>query len=59
MDEQVKEYPIVEKIVAGWAAKGDGWAVHAPTKEEAIEKYKERKKYYEWLASQPPVYERV
>lgn len=27
------------KIKNGWAAHGDGWAVHAATKEEAIQKY--------------------
>lgn len=28
------------KIKNGWAAHGDGWAVHAPSKEEAIQKFR-------------------
>lgn len=54
---EADQYPIVEEIKAGWAAIGEGWAVHAPTKEEVIEKYREREKYYEWLDRQPFVYE--
>lgn len=49
-------YPILEEIKAGWAARGNGWAVHAKTKEEAINKYHEREKYYEWLDQQPIVH---
>ena len=50
-----KEYPLIEEIKSGWAARGKGWAVHAPTKEEAIEKYNEREKFYKWLDAQPLV----
>lgn len=50
---KIGKYPIIEEIKAGWAAKGDGWAVHASTKEEAVKKYQERKDYYDWLATQP------
>lgn len=52
-------FPILEEIVNGWAALDEGWAVHAPTKEEAIAKHGERKVFYEWLLTQPPIYERV
>ncbi len=45
---------ITEEIKNGWAARGNGWAVHAPTEEEAINKYTEREKYYKWLDSQSP-----
>ena len=51
------KYPIIEEIKSGWAAKGKGWAVHAPTKEEVIIKYHEREKYYKWLDSQPLISE--
>lgn len=54
----IAKYPLIEEIKSGWAAKGDGWAVHAPTKEDAIKKYKEREKYYDWLATQPLPHER-
>ena len=38
------ENPQLTKIKAGWAASGDGWAVHAPTREEALRAYEEAKK---------------
>jgi hypothetical protein len=40
----------IEKIAGGWAAFGDGWAVHAPTKELALIEYQERVKFYKELA---------
>ncbi|NLJ38974.1 MAG: hypothetical protein GX432_09470 [Candidatus Atribacteria bacterium] len=49
--------PRLIKIVAGWSAHGDGWAVHASTKEAAIQKFKERKKFYEELKGRPFWYE--
>lgn len=33
------EKPALTPIKNGWAAHGDGWAVHAPTPEEAIQKF--------------------
>lgn len=36
--EESKE-PRLNPIFNGWAAHGDGWAVHGRTQEEAIEKY--------------------
>jgi hypothetical protein len=57
MNNKTRDYPILEEIKAGWAARGDGWAVHAPTKEAVIQKYNEREKYYEWLDQQPFIYE--
>jgi len=33
--------PCLMEIRHGWAAIGDGWAVHAPTKEEALKQYAE------------------
>ena len=31
----------VERVKNGWAAYGDGWAVHGSTREEAIRRYHE------------------
>jgi hypothetical protein len=36
----------LEPIKAGWAARGEGWAVHAPTKEEAERKYLEAERQH-------------
>ena len=40
----------VSKIASGWAAYGDGWAVHAATKELALKEYEERVKFYRELS---------
>ena len=48
--------PKIDKVKAGWAALGEGWAVHAPTREAAIEKYKERERFYRELIARPPWY---
>jgi hypothetical protein len=45
----------VEKIVDGWAAFGEGWAVHAPTKELALKEYEARVKFYKELSKRPEV----
>jgi len=52
MSKQAEDYPILEEIKTGWAAKGDGWTVHAPTREAVLQLYSERAKYYEWLDQQ-------
>ena len=36
--ETVRE-PDLRKIKGGWAALGDGWAVHGATREEAVQRY--------------------
>ena len=46
----------VEKIVDGWAAFGNGWAVHAPTKEAALKQYEKRVKFYRELAKRLDFY---
>lgn len=33
--------PILRRVKGGWAAFGDGWAVHAPQKEEAARLFAE------------------
>lgn len=32
--------PILEPVKNGWAALGDGWAVHGRTQEEALERFR-------------------
>ncbi len=46
----------IEKIVGGWAAFGNGWAVHAPTKESVLKEYEERVKFYIELSKRPTVF---
>jgi len=48
--------PKLSKTQAGWAARGDGWAVHAPTKEQVLVKFREREKFYEELTKRPMWY---
>lgn len=33
------ESPTLERIKGGWAARGDGWAVHARSKDDALERF--------------------
>ena len=48
--------PKLMKIKNGWAARADGWAVHAKTKEGAVAKFREREQFYKELANRPPWY---
>lgn len=43
----MKTKPTLTKIKSGWAARGDGWAVHAPTQEEALKLYEEAERRHE------------
>ena len=52
LPEQPRE---VKKIASGWAAFGDGWAVHAPTRESVLKEYKDRVKFYKELSKRPMV----
>ena len=54
---KVMAEPNLVKIKVGWAAKGDGWAVHAATREEAIQRFHEAERLHEQIRKQPPVYE--
>jgi hypothetical protein len=45
--------PRLEQIVGGWAARGRGWAVHAPTKEEALKRYAETQERYTRIDARP------
>jgi hypothetical protein len=60
MDEHRRENePRVEPIKGGWAARGEGWAVHAPTRDEAIERYEERARHYREIDARPFWYEQM
>jgi hypothetical protein len=49
------EYPLLEPIYGGkWAARGDGWAVHGATREEAIENYHKAEFKHQEIAARPP-----
>lgn len=51
--------PELRPIKGGWAASGNGWAVHALTREEAIQKFKEAERQHEVIDSRPYWYEQV
>jgi hypothetical protein len=40
------EEPKLVKVWVGWAAVGDGWAVYAPTMQEAINRFRAAARYY-------------
>lgn len=45
--------PRLVPIIIGWAAHGIGWAVHAPSKDEAVQKYWERIALYQIVDERP------
>lgn len=57
MEEQLIE-PVLKPIKNGWAAHGDGWAVHGHTREEAIEKFREAERLHKEIDSRPLWFER-
>jgi hypothetical protein len=50
--------PLLTPIKSGWAAHGDGWAVHGRTREEAIEKFREAERRHQEIDSRPLWFER-
>ncbi len=50
--------PELRPIKNGWAAYGDGWAVHGATREEAIQKYREAEEWHRMIDALPYWYER-
>lgn len=50
--------PALTRIKNGWAAHGDGWAVHAPTPEEAMQKFLEAEQRHREIDKLPFWYER-
>ncbi len=60
MDEQrPQQGPFLAPIKDGWAARGVGWAAHAPTQEEAIRKFRERERRYREIDAEPFWHERI
>ena len=51
--------PTLVPIKTGWAAIGDGWAVHASSREDAIERFKEAERRHQKIEARPPFYERI
>lgn len=47
--------PTLSPIKNGWAARGQGWAVHAPTKEEAIERFRKAEVRHHEIDARPIV----
>jgi hypothetical protein len=54
--QQERKEPFLRPIFEGWAAHGDGWAVHGCTREEAIEKYWKAKQRRREILARPPRY---
>ena len=50
--------PILTPIKGGWAARGDGWAVHAPTREEAVERFREAEAKHKEIMARPLFHDR-
>jgi hypothetical protein len=60
MEQQNEEKePLLKPIKNGWAAFGDGWAVHGHTREEAIQKFREAERRYREIDARPLWYERT
>ena len=53
----MKERARLVQIKGGWAAHGDGWAVHASTRGEAIKRFHEAEKVHEKIRRQPLIHE--
>ncbi len=43
----------LEPTKNGWAAFGDGWAIHGATKEEVIARFEETLKKYQEIDARP------
>ena len=59
MEEHATKEPELFPIANGWAAYGDGWAVHGATREEAIEKYRKAEQRRREILAMPPWYMQV
>lgn len=47
------EQPKLAKIKSGWAALGNGWAVHGRTQEEALERFSQAQVRHSEIAKRP------
>ena len=50
--------PILKPIKNGWAAFGNGWAVHGRTREEAIENFRKAEELHREIDARPLWFER-
>ncbi len=53
------EQPRLMKIKNGWAAVGDGWAVHGVTERDALEKFEQAERRHAEIHKRPLYYERI
>lgn len=51
--------PMLLQIKRGWLARGEGWAVDGPTKEEAVKRYREAERRHREIDARPFLYERL
>lgn len=47
------ETPDLRRIARGWAAHGDGWAVHGATRDEALARFWEAVRRHEEIDALP------
>ena len=60
MEQQYeRKEPTLAPIKNGWAALGNGWAVHGSTREEALENYHKAEERHREIDSRPFWYEQV
>ena len=50
--------PRLTKLKSGWLARGEGWAVRAETKEDAVRLFHETEELYQEIDARPFLYER-
>lgn len=48
----MQQEPLLRPINNGWLARGDQWAVIAPTREGAVQRYQQRCLFYQALDEQ-------
>lgn len=53
------EQPRLMKIKSGWAAVGQGWAVHGLTEEDARREFAEAERRHAEIDKRSPYYERM
>ncbi len=53
-----RKEPVLVPIKNGWAALGDGWAVHGHTREEALENFRKAEEKHREIDARPVWYER-
>lgn len=51
--------PTLRPIKNGWAASGKGWAVHAATRDEAVQRFQEAVIQHRNIEARPYWYEQI